>query len=338
MARDREAGRGERVLPGLHRLRLPLPIEGVPHCNAWAVACDGGIVLFDTGMYHEGSLADLERAMSDVGLTLEQVRLTVITHAHPDHWGQAGPVRDRSGCAVWINPNVAHAIGGLEDPESALERRLEIGRLAGVSEAALERFAERIRGSGSGVAEIVEPDRHLVDGVIVDTDLGPWRVYETPGHAPSHVCLHQPERRLLISGDHLLGRPSLYFDYGFTPDPIGEYLHSLEVIEPLDARLCMSGHGRTFTNVLGHITAHRELVDSKLRAVRDALTIAPATALELVRTIYGGELTPALTTWRLTETLCYLRHLQEVGAADSEGDGAVQRWRPVPAPGTLSQP
>ena len=50
-ARKRELGRGERVLPGIYRLRLPLPWPGVPHCNAWAVAYDGGFVLFDTGMH-----------------------------------------------------------------------------------------------------------------------------------------------------------------------------------------------------------------------------------------------------------------------------------------------
>jgi len=45
------------------------------------------------------------------------------------------------------------------------------------------------------------------------------------------VCLFQPERRLLISGDHLLGRISLYYDYGYTPDPVGEFLHSLDGVE-----------------------------------------------------------------------------------------------------------
>ena len=68
------------------------------------------------------------------------------------------------------------------------------------------------------------PDRELVPGVEVETDVGTWQVIETPGHAPSHVCLHQPERRLLLSGDHLLGRTVLFFDYGHTPDPLGEYL------------------------------------------------------------------------------------------------------------------
>ena len=65
----------------------------------------------------------------------------------------------------------------------------------------------------------------------IETDAGTWHVVETPGHAPSHVCLHQPEQRLLISGDHLLGRVSQYFDVGYTPDPIGEFLHSLDVVD-----------------------------------------------------------------------------------------------------------
>ena len=72
-------------------------------------------------------------------------------------------------------------------------------------------------------------------GVEVETDLGIWQVYETPGHAPSHVVLHQPERELLLSGDHLLGRVSLYYDYGYTPDPAGEFLNSLDKVEELDA-------------------------------------------------------------------------------------------------------
>ena len=36
-ARKRELARADRVLPGVWRLRLPLPWPGVPHGNAWAV-------------------------------------------------------------------------------------------------------------------------------------------------------------------------------------------------------------------------------------------------------------------------------------------------------------
>jgi hypothetical protein len=41
--RRRELGRGERVLPGVWRLRLPLPWPGVPHRNAWALRAGDGV-------------------------------------------------------------------------------------------------------------------------------------------------------------------------------------------------------------------------------------------------------------------------------------------------------
>ncbi len=125
---------------------------------------------------------------------------------------------------------------------------------------------------------MIEPDRELLPGVVDRHDLGPWTVYETPGHAPSHVCLFQPERRLLISGDHLLGRISLYFDYGYSPDPVGEFLHSLDVVERLGARLCLPGHGRTFADVHAHIEGNRKLVHERLAPVSAALAPRAADA------------------------------------------------------------
>ena len=117
------------------------------------------------------------------------------------------------------------------------------------------------------------PDRELVEGVEVETDLGTWRAYETPGHAPSHVVLHQPERRLLLSGDHLLGRVSLYYDHGYTPDPAGEFLSSLDVVEQLDIDLVLAGHGRPVRDAPGLIAANRRdgrrAVDGDPRALAD---------------------------------------------------------------------
>lgn len=329
----REIGRGERVLPGLWRLRLPLPWPGVPHCNAWAIAAGDGIVLVDCGMHQPGSVAQLEQAMGQVGVSLEQVRRLVITHAHSDHWGQAGTVVDRSGCEMWMHPNHEHATAGEADPEQALGRRVEVARQSGVPEAALQRYMKHMREMPSGIARVVEPGGELVEGVTVDTDLGVWQVYETPGHAPSHVCLFQPERRLLISGDHLLGRISLYYDYGWTPDPIAEFLNSLDVVDRLDARLCMSGHGRTFTDVRAHVAGNRELVAGRLagalRGLGDA--DAPRTALELVPAIFGEPITEETASWRLTETLCYLNHLEREGRLVREpGPGGVEMWRGKP--------
>ncbi len=265
VVRKRELGRGERVLPGVFRLRLPLSWPGVPHCNAWAVAAGDGIVLFDTGMHLPGSLADLEGALAMCGLRLEDIRLVVCTHAHSDHCGQAPEIVRLTGAQLWMHPRHELMTRMAQDPEAVLAQRIEVARQSGVPEEPLRRATAERRARGTGVAGVIAPDRDLLDGVTVDSDLGEWVAYETPGHSPSHVCMFQPQRRLLISGDHVLGRISLFFDYGYSPDPVGEFLNSLDLVDALHARLCLPGHGRTFADVRAH---HRRQPRAGRRAPR----------------------------------------------------------------------
>jgi glyoxylase-like metal-dependent hydrolase (beta-lactamase superfamily II) len=321
----RELGRGERVLPGLYRLRLPLPWPGVPHCNAWAVTCGDGFVLFDTGMHEPESISHLERALEMCNLRLEQARLVVCTHAHTDHCGQAATIVERAGCEVWMHPNHEHLNRMIEDPDAVFARRMEVARQSGVPEEPLRRYAAERSTRGSGIAGPVEPNRALLAGVTIMSDLGEWVVYETPGHAPSHVCIFQPERRLLISGDHLLGRISLYFDYGYSPDPVGEFLSSLDVVERLGARLCLAGHGRTFTDVHAHIRGNRTLVAERLERVLEAVSAQPLTAFEIVPHVYGNSLSQQNAHWLLSKILCYLTHLQALGKVHRI-PGEPERW------------
>ena len=213
--RPREVGRGERVLPGLWRLRLPLPWPGVPHCNAWAIAAGDGIVLVDTGTHEPGSLGHLERALDQVGLRLEDVRLVVITHAHADHCGQAHPIADRAGCEVWAHPNHQHF--------SALRRRPRGRPRPPRRDRAPER---RAGGPAAPRAARSPPARSGPTATCSPASTSrptsaPGPCTRRPATRPRTSCLFQRERRLLISGDHLLGRVSLYFDYGYTPGPGG---------------------------------------------------------------------------------------------------------------------
>ncbi len=321
----RELGRGERVLAGVFRLRLPLPWPGVPHCNAWAVAVEGGFVLFDTGMNQPDSLANLERALEMCNLRLQDAQLVVCTHAHSDHCGQAPIVAERAGCDIWMHPSHELLKGMVEDPDAVFARRLEVARQSGVPAEPLQRYAEEGRPRQTGFAGVIEPARELLDGVTVQTDLGEWVAYETPGHSPSHVCLFQPERRLLISGDHLLGRISLYFEYGNSPDPVGEFLHSLDVVQRLGARLCLPGHGRTFADVHAHIEGNRKLVHERLDSVSAALAGGPLSAFEIVPHVYGDALSQQNAHWLLSKILSYLTHLQALGRARVL-PGDPERW------------
>jgi glyoxylase-like metal-dependent hydrolase (beta-lactamase superfamily II) len=214
------------------------------------------------------------------------------------------------------------------DPDKMLDRRIEVARQSGVPDEILEGYESR-RGEGIGIDRVVLPDRDLLPGVEIETDHGVWQVHETPGHAPSHVCLHQPDRGLLLSGDHLLGRVSLYYDYGYSPDPAGEFLASMDVVDALDAQLCLAGHARPFRDVRAHVEANRKTVNERVELVRTALREGAKTPFEVVPTLVGtDELTPILLNWGLNEALCYLRYLElrdgvrkvEGGDSDAEPD------------------
>lgn len=322
-----EAPRAERTLPGVWRLRMALPWPGVPHGNAWAVAAGDGIVLFDTGIGGKRGLRNLDYALAQAGFGVEDVRLLVCTHAHVDHYGLAAPITEAAGCELWMHPNWEHARLLGDDPEAALDRRLEIARQSGVPARALERYRERKSDEETGIDAIKVPDRDLVPGVEVETDLGAWEVYETPGHAPSHVCLYQPERRLLISGDHLLGRPVIFFDHGHTPDPVGEYLASLDVIEPLEVDLVLCGHGRTFRDPEAKIAAVREQIAELQGKVREVLAEGDRTAFEIVGAILGpdGLKTPA-SAYLLQIVLSFLDHMEAAGQARPIAGTDPLRW------------
>jgi len=325
-----ELGRGERVLPGVWRLRLPLPWENSPHGNAYAVSAGDGIVLVDTGYAGEDGTRQLEFALAQVGWELGDIRLVVCTHTHADHYGLAGPILDATGCELWMHSAWAHVRPMVEDPVGTVESRLELARRGGVPEPVLESFRAARAEAGTGIARIVEPDRVLGEGDEVETDHGSWRVVETPGHAPSHIVLHQPDSGLLISGDHLGGKIFLFFDYGHTPDPVGEYLGSLDRVEALDTGLCLPGHGRSYRDVPGKVRVYREEVLKQIGRVRDALGDEPRSPFEVIQSFVGGaELGPGTFGYAMQMVMSYLDHLTIIGDAVRDDDRDVHRWRAI---------
>jgi len=284
-------------------------------------------VLVDTGIHGPESMADLDLAMAMVGLRVEDISLLVCTHAHSDHYGQAATICERAGCELWMHADYEHVVRLVRDPDALLEDRLTRAARAGVPAERINRARELRRGRPSGVAELVKPDRTLSDGVTFETDHGIWEVVETPGHSPSHVCLWQAERRLLISGDHLLGRIALYYDFGYSNDPVGEFLGSLERVRGLGARLCLAGHGRTFTDVVAHIDGNVTLVAERVERVANAICERPRTAFEITPILHDEPVREGAEDLIMLETFCYLRHLEAAGLAQVAIKDGLELWR-----------
>ncbi len=78
------------------------------------------------------------------------------------------------------------------------------------------------------------------------------------------------------------------------------------------------GHGKPFVDVHGHIEGNRRLVAERIEATLAALSPEPQTALEIAPTIYGEPIGFHNGNWLLTQTLCYLHHLELRGQARRE--------------------
>jgi len=163
----------EVVVPGVHAIRLT---------RVFAHLVDGDPAsLIDTG--YAGSTPAIERALSDLGRRLDDVRTVVCTHGHPDHAGSARALADR-GIEVLIHPADAER---MRTGWGSAVRHPSRGRLFAAMTPPLERFTP------------------LANGDVLPM-LGGLEVIHTPGHTPGSVCLYSARDRVLFVGDALQRR------------------------------------------------------------------------------------------------------------------------------------
>jgi hypothetical protein len=131
---------------------------------------------------------------------------------------------------------------------------------------------------------------------------------------------------LLLVGDHILERPALHFDYGFTSDPVGEYLASLATVRKLGARLALPGHGRAFGEILAAIERLRAEVTRRVELVSSLLGAGKGQSAFELMVAAGGPDAKTGGEHLLEETLAYLRHLERAGRTTRVRDAGVVRW------------
>lgn len=280
-------GESRKVADGVLWLRIPLPME-LNHINVWLLEDGDGWMLVDTGM--------AEDVCRDAWLVLEERvldgrRLTriFVTHDHPDHVGLSPWLAERHGAAVWMS-EFAHRSGGeflRADPVAIAARVREFLRSHGVdvSDGPATGHANHRRWFDGMPPLAASPS----DGDSIDAGRGRWRVVETAGHCRGHLCLHDADRRLLISGDQVL--PSISPNVSVissTPqaDPLREFLTSLARLGECDAdTLVLPSHGRPFRGLhrrLADLAGHHE---QQLAALR-AFCSEPRTAFEVLPTMF----------------------------------------------------
>jgi glyoxylase-like metal-dependent hydrolase (beta-lactamase superfamily II) len=302
-----------QVLPGVWCLRLPLAWPQLQHVNVWALAREGGgVVLVDSAMAGPGAWEALTSALRKAGGSVRDVHVLAITHAHADHVGLAARVVEESGCETWMHPGAEPFFALVRDPGATEAARARRAAREGVPERLLAAYAS-VEEEADGTHAPVRADHALVAGTVLASAIGDWRAVETPGHAPSHVCLHQPEHRLLLAGDLLSRHFAPFFDYGWSADPVAEYLASLDAVSGLDVETVLPGHGAPLPDFGALVASHRAGVHDRLAAVRQALASGDAGGYDLTRRIFGRPADVIVGVWQFAEVIAYVRHLRRTG-------------------------
>jgi glyoxylase-like metal-dependent hydrolase (beta-lactamase superfamily II) len=104
----------EEVAPGVLRVQLPISMPGLGHVNCYAMEDRRGIALVDPGLPGIMTWRQLKRRLASAGLPINRVHTVVVTHSHPDHFGQAARFRSRIGAEVVTH----HSFRTFLDPES----------------------------------------------------------------------------------------------------------------------------------------------------------------------------------------------------------------------------
>jgi glyoxylase-like metal-dependent hydrolase (beta-lactamase superfamily II) len=305
--------------PGLWNLRLPLVWPGITHVNAVVLAGAGrGITLVDCGTAGDPTCWDaLVAGLAVTGQGIADITDLVVTHAHSDHFGLAARVVAESGCTMWMHPAHEAFTDGALEPARIYAARERRARAEGVPEDVLDQYADTGEETDFALAPL-PPFRELRNGMAVASSLGPWDVLETPGHSPSHLCLYQPQQRLLILGDLVSRVFAPWYDYGYTADPVAELAASLDLVAGLDVELALPGHGRPIDDLDEIIEMHHEEIERRLELVEAEVARQPGPAYEIGLRAFGPAPSMMAEVGRLQEAMACLRHLRLQGRVTRE--------------------
>jgi hydroxyacylglutathione hydrolase len=213
---------------------------------------DGEAMLVDSG--NAGSEERILSEMLSVGLEPEMLKILVLTHAHFDHAGSAGRLKEMTGCRIMIHQSEA---GRLKDGYTDLPAgtRWKAKVLVGLGRT----FAKRL-----GSFPHTEPDLLVDQDYALDKIGFPARVIHTPGHTRGSMVVKLDSGEL-IAGDSVFGVEGKQHFPPFAED-LPALVKSWRVIRDLKADTIFPAHGRPVSkeSFEGEFTGAMKKYDRKL--------------------------------------------------------------------------
>lgn len=311
------------ITPHVYQCPIPIPNNPLENLLAYLVQTPEGTWMIDAGWNTPEAIAAWESHLAALDLSFEDITRIIITHLHPDHYGLAGTIRERSGASVAMSQVKADQITSryrdyrrlLAEVGSWLSRngvgQDELTDLQQVSLRVLDRVAP------------AQPEITLQEGDLLEAGFTTLQVIETPGHSPGHICLFARELGLLFAGDHVL--PTISPHIGMypqsPPNPLAVFFHSLDKVDGLKVNLVLPAHEYVFNNLRQRIRQIKEHHRIRLEEVLAALDEGEKTAYQV-----AAQVSWAIGPWEqldvwarrsaLMEVVAHLEYLLSLGRVE----------------------
>ena len=329
----------ERLRPGLWTVPVPLPNNSLRYVFVYVFETDRGVYLVDAGWNTDEAYAALEAGLAQAGYAMGDVRGVLVTHIHPDHYGLAGRIREASGAWIALHPADAALIQArYAEPTDLLARVGAMLRRAGAPDDEIA----TLRGAAMPVRPLVDavlPDVLLEDGARPEVPGWELSAIWTPGHSPGHLCFWEPANEVMLTGDHVLPRitPNISLHPQAGSDPLGDFLRSLDKLDPYEPREVMPAHEHRFLDLGQRVDELRAHHEARFREVVAAIADGDVTGWAIARRMTWSRPWDAIEGFMrraaLGEALAHLRALEHRGVVhelEPDTEGAPARWHLTP--------
>ncbi len=311
----------EEVRAGTWSVPVPIPENPLRYTLTYVLESGSRLVVVDPGWDSDAGWRALCDGLTSLGAAVADVSGVVVTHAHADHLGLAGRIRDRSDAWVAMHPAETAIIPSrFWDPASGEADDVEWLGAAGVPAAELGPLRLTVGGMAHFLT-LVTPDLLLEDGDLVPLPGRTVRAIWTPGHTPGHLCFHDEVDDLLLTGDHVLPRisPNIGAEHYDDAPPLAQYLDSLTALAAFDTAEALPAHEYRFRGLADRVRIllrHHEDRCAEITRILDAR--GPSTAWQVATHLTWSRTWPEVSGLMrraaVAEASAHLQYLTDSGA------------------------
>lgn len=304
----------EEVLPAIYRIEVPLAGSPLKSVNSYLVKGKERNLIIDTGMDTDECRLALVQALRLLNVDLQNTDF-FISHVHVDHLGLVFRLASEKSAVFFNRPDLeALKRVGFWDKAAAFVSR------HGFPEGELREAVKKHPASDFKL-EDEKIFTLLSEGDILEVGNYLFQCLETPGHTYGSMCLYEPRKKILFSGDHILGdiTPNISLTIEVDFNPLKKYLESLEKIFRMDVDLVLPGHRSILSNCRHRINELRKHHRQRKEEILDVLEKSPKNAYKIASEISWDleeiwEHFPVVQKWfAVSEVLAHLKDMEEEG-------------------------